>query len=167
MDSQIKEYFDFGPLTAEKPIMNVSTAGKIIVIGIGLKDQFSKFLKVSPNQIVVPDKLSKALMSYIYKTNEERNDKELSKLILQRLNLKIQNMDTLMEVMQLDIVDKGLFKKYALAADGQSNLSGSSWSAVYAAISNDSFTPLKTSIEGAFNTVVVFKEEGTLKGKCL
>jgi len=118
MDDQIKEYFDFGPLTAEKPIMNMSIPTKALVIGMSLKGYLSRYFKVSDNQIVLPEKISKGLMSYIYKTRENRNERELMKLILQRLNLKYRTVDSLMEVMQLEVVDKALFKKYALMPGG-------------------------------------------------
>ena len=164
MDDQVKEYFDFGPLTAEKPRMKMSIPTKIIVIGMSLKDQFSQFFKVSANQIVLPEKLSKGLMSYIYKTKVQRNDKELMKLILQRLNLRYRTSDSLMEVMQLEVVDKELFKKYALMPGGIPNSNISS-SETYSAIFNSPFSQLKSSIEGAFNETIVLENEGDFKNK--
>lgn len=164
MDDQIKEYFAFGPLTAEKPRMKMSIPTKIIVIGLSLKDQFSQFFEVSANQIVLPEKLSKGLMSYIYKTRENRNERELMKLILQRLNLKYSTVDSLMEVMQLEVVDKALFKKYALT-ESEQKVSRKSSSDTYSAISNNFFSQLKSSIEGAFNTTVALKDERNFKNK--
>jgi thiol-disulfide isomerase/thioredoxin len=164
MDDQIKEYFDFGPLTAEKPIMNMSIPTKVIVIGMSLKDQLSRYYKVSANQIVLPEKISKGLMSYIYKTRENRNERELMKLILQRLNLKFRTTDSLMEVMQLQVVDKALLKKYALMHGGTPNSMVNN-SKTYSAIFNAPFSELKPAIEEAFNTTVVLKGEGDFKNK--
>jgi thiol-disulfide isomerase/thioredoxin len=164
MDDQIKEYFDFGPLTAEKPIMNMSIPTKVLVIGMSLKGQLSQYFKVSDNQIVLPEKLSKGLMSYIYKTRENRNERELMKLILQRLNLKYRTVDSLMEVMQLEVVDKALLKKYALMPGGIIT-SMTNNSKTYSAIFNAPFSELEPAIEGAFNTTVVFKGEGDFKNK--
>jgi len=157
MDDEVKEYFNFAPLTVEKAVMDFSNGNKIMVIGYSLKDQLARYFHISSNQIVLPAELANKRISYIYKTKETRKDDKLRDLILQQLNLKFTVADSLIEVMQLDVVDKKLFSK--LAADPIASVSHASSSKSFAAVSNGKFGALKTEIEDAFNTIVVLKDE--------
>ncbi|MGY4384892.1 thiol-disulfide isomerase/thioredoxin [Pedobacter sp. UYP24] len=163
MDDEIKEYFNLGPLSAEKAIMKMWGGRKIIVVGYSLKDEFANFLHVASNQVVLPEKIAKSRLSYLYKTKEIRKDSVLFNLILDRLNLKYKIKDTLVEVMQFEVVDKGLLKK--VEADPLSKSSRASSSESYIGVVNSSFSSFKSEIEDAFNTIVVLKEEKNFEKK--
>jgi thiol-disulfide isomerase/thioredoxin len=162
-DDEIKDYFNFGPLTIEKRIMQVFTGTKRMSIGYNLANDLSELLKVSANQIVLPEKLSKTRISYIYKTKERRNDNNLVNLILDRLNLRYSPIDTLIDVMQLEVVNKGLLTKFATQDIATSSRISSSES--YIGVTQARFSAVKKEIEDAFNTIVVLKDEKEFDGK--
>ena len=162
-DDEIKEYFNFGPLTIEKNIMQVFMGNKRMSIGSNLGSQLSELLKVSANQIVLPEKLSKTRIAYIYKTKERRNDDDLAKLILDRMNLSYSTIDTLIDVMQLEVVDKGLISKFASQDIATSSRISSS--DTYIGVLQGHFSSVKKEIEDSFNTIVVLKNEKDFDGK--
>lgn len=156
-DEQIKEYFNFGPLTVEKAILEFKTPNRVMVIGYNAAEELSKFLDVSRNQIILPAQLVNARISYIYKTRETRDDEKLRDLILQRLNLKFKKVDSLMEVMQLEVVDSKMLKEFTSESSFKTERTSSSES--YIGISNGSFSKLRTAIENVFNMKIVLKDE--------
>jgi thiol-disulfide isomerase/thioredoxin len=163
MDSEVKDYFNFGPLTVEKAVMNFYDGNRIMVIGSSLKEELAKYFQVSSNQIVLPAELAGKRISYLYKTKETRKDDNLRDLILQQLNLKFALADSLIEVMQLEVVNKKLLNKFA--AEPVASASHTSASKTYAAVSNAKFADLKTEIEDAFNTIVVLKDQSKFSNK--
>lgn len=156
-DDEVKEYFNFGPLTIEKSIMQVYTGVKRMSIGYTLKSELAELLRISDNQIVIPEKLFKTRISYIYKTKERRNDAILLSMILDRLNLKYKIVDTLNDVMQLAVFDKGLLNKFAAPDIAITSRTSSSES--YIGVLQGRFSSFKSEIEEAFNTIVLLKDE--------
>ena len=138
--------------------MRFYAGNKILSIGYSLKGELSGLLQVSKNQIVLPERFSKTRISYIYKTKERRNDSVLLNLILDKLNLQYKIIDTLTEVMQLEVVDKGLLEKFA-DDEVVGMVSRTSTSNTYIGISKGLFSSFKSEIEGAFNTIVILKDE--------
>ncbi|MES2827140.1 MAG: TlpA disulfide reductase family protein [Bacteroidota bacterium] len=162
-DDEVKEYFNFGPLSVEKSIMQVFMGNKRMVIGFPLKAEIADFLRISDNQVILPERFSKTRISYIYKTKERRDDDVLLNMILDRLNLAYKVKDTLTEVMQLEVVDKGLLKKYE--SEDIASTSRISTSESYIGVLNGRFSSIKGEVEEAFNTIVVLKNEKDFEKK--
>lgn len=162
-DDEIKEYFNFGPLTIDKAIVQVFTGEKRLTIGFKLKDEFSQLLKISANQIILPQKFINTRISYIYKTKERRIDSNLVNLLLSNLSLKYKKVDTLIEVMELSVVDKNLLKKFA--AQDVASVSRLSTSESYIGVLQSRFSFIKSQIEEAFDTIVMLKNEKDFEDK--
>ena len=79
------------------------------------------------------------------------------------MNLSYSTIDTLIDVMQLELVDKGLINKFASQDIASSSRISSS--DTYIGVLQGRFSSVKKEIEDAFNIIVVLKNEKDFDGK--
>jgi len=162
-DDDLKEYFSMGPIIPEKFGAEYLRGGdkrypyKEFVVGDRLVRRLSIFLDVAENQIRLPDNLSSSCISYCYKSQLKNTKEQVMDTILQRLNLKDSMSDSLMDVIQLEVADKGILKRFL--ADSIAHVGRSSSSETYAAIDYDDFSKLTRTIEEKFQKIVIMKPD--------
>ena len=130
---------------------------KEFVVRDRLVRRLSIFLDVAENQILLPDNLSGSCISYCYKSQLKNTKEQVMDTILQRLNLKDSMSDSLMDVIQLEVADKGILKRFL--ADSIAHVGRSSSSETYAAIDYDDFSKLTRTIEEKFQKIVIMKPD--------
>lgn len=162
-DEDLKEYFSMGPIIPEKFGAEYFKGGiknfpyNQFVVGDKLVRRLSIFLDVAENQILLPDNLSSSCISYCYKSQVKNTKKQVMDTILHRLNLKDSMSDSLMDVIQLEIADKEILKRFL--ADSIAHVGRSSSSETYAAIDYDDFSKLTRTIEEKFQKIVIMKPD--------
>ena len=147
-DNDLKEYFDMGPVTSQE-----WTGARLFSGG-----------EVADNQVLLPDDLTESYISYCYKSVVKNTKEDVMDTILHHLNLKYTVVDSLMDVMQLEIVDKDLFNTFI--SDPEARSSHSSNSDIYATIDNYDFSHLQRTIQIIFQKAVALKDvEGLFNNK--
>lgn len=162
-DEDFKEYFSMGPIIPEKFGAEYLRGGdkrypyKEFVVGDRLVRRLSIFLDVAENQMLLPDNLSGSCISYCYKSQLKNTKEQVIDTILHSLRLKYSISDSLIDVIQLEVVQKETLKRFL--ADSIARVSRSSSSDTYAAIDYDDFLKLTRAIEEKFQKVVVMKPD--------
>lgn len=167
-DKDLKEYFS---MTLSMFSHNHSTflsrnnAYNEMIISESLPHRMAMLLGVSENQVVLPEKLSKSYISYCYKSEKKTSAKQVSNVIFDELNLKPALTDSLLEVFQLEIADKELFRKVSPAEVSPAQVGHTSWSKSFAGIDKESFSKLVALIEDKFQRPVFLKPDKLFDSK--
>lgn len=162
-DKDLKEYFSMGPIIPEKFGAQYYKGGvknfpyHEFVVGDKLGRRLSIFLDVAENQILLPDNLSSSCISYCYKSQLKNTKEQVMDTILHSLRLKYSMSDSLMDVIELEVADKGILKRFL--ADSIAHVGRSSSSETYAAIDYDDFSKLARTIEEKFQKIVIMKPD--------
>ena len=133
-----------------------------LLISDGLAYRLSTFLDIAENQVILPDRIAKSYISYCYKSQRKIEAKQVLKAILNHLNVEYTVSDSLMDAIQLEVVDKKILKKFVTDLP---HISRNSFSASYAAIDNQRFHLLARAIQAQFQKVVVTKKDNILDDK--
>ncbi|MGN7986069.1 TlpA family protein disulfide reductase [Pedobacter sp. 22226] len=156
-DKDLKEYFSMTLSMFShnrSSFLSRNNAYNEMIISESLPYRMATLLGISESQVVLPANLSKSYISYCYKSEKKTSVKQVSNIIFDELNLKPVVADSLVEVFQLEIADKELFRRFIPSDVSPAQVGHTSWSKSYAGIDKESFSKLVQLIEDKFQRPV-------------